>query len=258
MLQEIRIENFAIIDRLDLTFAPGLNVITGETGAGKSIIIDAVELLLGGKADVTMVRAGADRAYIEGVFWLRPPIDSAVSALLQREDLDPGDNSAITLARDIRTNGRSTARVNGVTVRVELLTEIGEWLVDVHGQSAHLSLLKPSQHGELLDRYAGILDARSGLATVVARLTETRRAIKTLREDAAALARRATFLRDAVEMIDAAELTAGEDEALKAERARIGSSEQLAALAAGVVRLLYGDDSGDDASALDQLVEAEG
>src|SRR5690606_25234312 len=137
--EELRIENFAIIDRLELNFAPGFNVITGETGAGKSIIIDAVELLLGGKADPSFVRAGADKALVEGVFTLNKATQAAIKPILERAELKNEDTAFITLTREIRTNGRSTARINGVTANQDVMREIGGVLVDVHGQSEHLS-----------------------------------------------------------------------------------------------------------------------
>src|SRR4029434_7021036 len=153
MLEELRIQNFAIIDNLELEFAPGFNVITGETGAGKSIIIDAVDLLLGGKADSSCVRAGAEKALVEGVFVLNPTMAALVRPILQREDMD-SEETFVTLSREVRSNGRSTGRINGVTANQETLREIGRVLVEVHVQSEHLSLLNPRSHIDLLDRYA--------------------------------------------------------------------------------------------------------
>ncbi|MBE0689294.1 MAG: AAA family ATPase, partial [Anaerolineae bacterium] len=122
MLEELRIRNFAIIDQLELTFVQGLNVITGETGAGKSILIDAVELLLGGKSDGTMVRSGAEKALIEGVFALDERTRPTILAILEREELlDAENNDIVIVAREIRNNGRSTARVNGITVNLDIL-----------------------------------------------------------------------------------------------------------------------------------------
>ncbi|MGB1288996.1 MAG: AAA family ATPase, partial [Aggregatilineales bacterium] len=177
MLEELRIQNFAIIDTLDLSFDGGFNVITGETGAGKSIIIDAVELLLGHKADAGSVRAGADKTVIEGVFALHDRSRIQVMPILELEDLLDDDDElpdSVTLSREIRKTGRSTARINGITVRLDVLREVGEILVDIHGQSAHLSLFKPRAHMDLLDRFANLLDARSALAEVVTSLSEIR------------------------------------------------------------------------------------
>ncbi|MBZ0275856.1 MAG: DNA repair protein RecN [Anaerolineae bacterium] len=257
MLEELRIQNFAIIDRLELLFAPGFNVITGETGAGKSIIIDAVELLLGGKTDAGMVRAGAEKAVVEGVFGLSLLASTLVQPILEREELLEGEHTDfVTLSREIRNNGRSTARVNGVTTNLEILREIGAALVDVHGQSEHLSLLNPRSHIDLLDRYADLTEMRLAVTSVVERVNNIRKEITHLLEDEAALKRRAEQLRHEVEEIDAADLTAGEDDELRAERTRMANSEQLATLTAEAVALLHGDDSGDSQmSAVDQLMQ---
>lgn len=254
MLEELRIQNFAIIDRLELDFAPGFNVITGETGAGKSIIIDAVELLLGGKADSTFVRAGAEKAVVEGVFVLNDQVRAFVLPILQREDLLDGDGAFVTVSREIRSNGRSTARVNGVTTSQEVLREIGAFLVDVHGQSEHLSLLNPRTHIDLLDRYADLVELREAIHSVVEKVMAVRREMKRLMDDEAALQRRAEQLRHEIEEIDAAELVPGEDEELRAERTKMANSEQLATLSAEAIMLLSGDDDApDQLSAVDQL-----
>jgi DNA repair protein RecN (Recombination protein N) len=256
MLEELRIRNFAIIDELDLTFAPGFNVITGETGAGKSIMIDALELLLGGKSDSGVVRAGSDRSLVEGVFSLDKHAQAALRPLLEKEGLlENGNADFVVLAREVRDSGRSMARVNGITVRSELLKEIGEALVDVHGQSEHLSLLKSSTHIDLLDRYADLLEMRAAMAVMVERVNNTRREIRSLLEDEAALKRQADRLRREVEEIDAAKLRPGEDDELRAERTRLGSSEQLASLCGEAITLLMGDERADgQSSAVDLLM----
>ncbi|HYO88895.1 MAG TPA: DNA repair protein RecN [Candidatus Limnocylindrales bacterium] len=258
MLQEIRIQNFAIIDRLELSFAPGLNVITGETGAGKSIIVDAVELLLGGKADPSMVRAGAERALIEGVFVIDGRSAMALQPILEREELNAGESlDELVISRELRANGRSSARLNGVTVNLELLAEIGEKLVDVHGQSAHLSLLKPASHIDLLDRYAELMEARAAMAALVGKVGAARREMVRLQQDEAQMKRRAERLAHEIEEIEAAALTPGEDETLMAERSRLGNSEQLAQFSAEAVHLLYGDeDLPEQSGAVDQVLQA--
>jgi DNA repair protein RecN (Recombination protein N) len=254
MLEELRIQNFAIIDKLELNFAPGFNVITGETGAGKSIIVDAVELLLGAKTDASFIRAGSEKAVVEGVFALNPAAQSVVKPILQREEMEAEDPAFITLTREIRSNGRSTGRINGITANQDVLREIGGVLVDVHGQSEHLSLLNPRSHIDLLDRYAELTEMRMALASLVDRVHSTRREIKHLLEDEATLKRRAEQLRHEVEEIDAAELRADEEDELKAERTRMANSEQLATLTTEAYILLHGDERAEDQlSAVDQL-----
>src|SRR5512143_4168754 len=155
MLSELRIQNFAIIDKLELKPGAGLIILTGETGAGKYIILDAVEMLVGGRADANVIRTDSDAALVEGVFQLKGAEKEAVNAVLQREDL-LDDPNYVTLSREVRREGRNIARVNGRAVPVALLKEIGSSLVDIHGQSEHLSLLDPRAHLGLLDRFADV------------------------------------------------------------------------------------------------------
>ena len=257
MLEELRIQNFAVIDRLELQFGAGFNVITGETGAGKSILIDAVELLLGARADPNYVRAGGDRSLIEGVIKLDPRTRLNIMALLQREDLiDEADPDYLTLMRELRRRGRSTARINGFPVRSDLLTEIGRELFDIHGQSSHLSLFRPRFHIDLLDRYANLLDMRAGLAEMVGELTAAQAEMRALRDDQEALRRRADLLRHEVTEIQAAALESDEEAELLAERHRLANSEQLAALAAQASQLLNGDERSRGTGAVDGLMGA--
>jgi DNA repair protein RecN (Recombination protein N) len=253
MLEELSIQNFAIIDRLELTFENGFNVITGETGAGKSIIIDAVDLLLGGKADGSFVRAGSEKAVVEGVFALDKIIQAQVLPILKREEMEGESDDYITLSREVKGNSRSTARINGVTTSTEVLKEIASLLVDVHGQSEHLSLLNPKSHIDLLDRYAELTEMRLALGALVDKVGHTRREIKRLTEDEAALKRRADQLRHEVEEIQAASLRPGEEDELRAVRTRMGNSEQLAKVTAEAYALLHGDDTSEQLSAVDQL-----
>jgi DNA repair protein RecN (Recombination protein N) len=254
MLEEIRISNFAIIEYLELSFHDGLNVITGETGAGKSIIIDAVELLLGTKAEPAMIRAGADKAVIEGTFVARDEIRTLIDPILEREELTHSDDpSVVVLTREVRRNGRSTGRINGVAAKLALLEEVGGYLVDIHGQSEHLSLLKPRMHIDLLDRYAGLLEMRAAIGSLVVKLNDIRRNILTLENDKDEIERRAERLRHEIEEIDIAALQPGEDDDLRNERNRLANSEQLATLTQEASLLLNGDDEGDVTAAVDQL-----
>lgn len=255
MLEELRIQNFAVIDRLELQFGAGFNVITGETGAGKSILIDAVELLLGARADPDFVRAGGERSLIEGIIELDSRTQPSVTALLQREDLvDEANPDYLTLMREIRRRGRSTARINGIPVRSELLSEVGNLLFDIHGQSGHLSLFRPRHHIDLLDRYADLLDARAGLAALVSELTQAQAEMRALQEDKEALRRRADLLRHEIAEIHAAELDSDEEDRLLADRHRLANSEQLATVAAEAALLLNGDERRDGFAAVDALM----
>lgn len=256
MLEELRVQNFAIIDHVELSFNTGFNVITGETGAGKSILIDAVELLLGNRADPTFVRAGTERAFIEGVIAIDDKNREVVMAILEREDLvDPDNPDYVTIAREVRAKGRSTARINGIAVKTDILTEVGSILFDIHGQSAHLSLFHPRHHIDLLDRYADLLDIRNGLSKLVDDLSKVRSEMRRLQDDKDALKRRADLLRHEVEEIEAAGLEPGEEDGLLSERNRLANSEQLAKLAQEASILLNGDDSDEMVSAVDNLMQ---
>ncbi|NOZ73307.1 MAG: DNA repair protein RecN [Chloroflexi bacterium] len=237
MLKELRVRNFAIIDDLHVAFQPGFNVLTGETGAGKSIIIDAIELLLGGKANQTSVRAGADLASIEGIFELSGEVGAAIEQQLQSEGLESEDNWLI-LARDIRRGGRSVARINGRAVSQRMLAEIGGQLVDIHGQGEHLSLLHVRTHIDLLDRYAGLFAQRERITNMVGELNRVRRTLETLRRDARETARRIDLLTYQINEISSAALSEGEEERLLGERRRLANAEELASQTAAISTLL--------------------
>lgn len=229
MLLELHIENFAIIDRLDLQLGPGLVIFTGETGAGKSILIDAVQTLLGGRADSTLVRKDTDRAVVEGVFDIPPAIRKDIHAILEREELLE-DPETVSLGREIRINGRNLARLNGRVVSVSLLREIGERLVDVHGQSEHLSLLRVSHHLELLDRFAEVDGLAEAYRQTYQRLQTIRKELEDLRRSERDAARQIDLLTYQINEIEAARLRPGEEEELKEERNRLANAEELASL----------------------------
>lgn len=229
MLTELHIKDFAIIDDLNLTFGPSFVVLTGETGAGKSIIVDAVELLVGGRADSTAVRTGADAALIEGIFRVDAAIRDEVHAILRREEL-LDDPAYVVLGREIRQQGRNVCRVNGRLVTLGLLRELGEWLIDLHGQSEHLSLLRVREHLALLDRYAETEPLRQEYAQIHRALGEVRRELSASRAQESEAARRLELLTFQVEEIGTASLRPGEDEALSEERSRLANAEQLTTL----------------------------
>ncbi|MDQ2692900.1 MAG: AAA family ATPase, partial [Chloroflexota bacterium] len=226
MLTELRIHNFAIIDRLELRFGSGLIILTGETGAGKSIILDAVVMLIGGKADTTFVRTDSEAAFVEGVFHLRGPEKEAVHSILEREEL-MDDPNYVVLMREIRKEGRSVARVNGRSVNVSLLKELGALLIDIHGQAEHLSLLDPRAHLGLLDRYAEVARPLSDYRQTYHALLNLRRELNELRKAQADAERRVDMLTYQVEEIEAARLKPGEDEELRKERDRLANAESL-------------------------------
>lgn len=250
MLSELLITNFAIIDDLHLRFEPGFNVLTGETGAGKSIIIDAVSLLLGARGDVEYVRAGADQASIEAHFRVDGPVWERVEPLLERDELLGEEPRRLILAREIRRNGRNVCRINGRAVTLRALQGVGELLVDIHGQSEHLSLLRVKEHVNLLDRFGGLWPLRNQVAGTVQELRRVRRELAALQRDERELARRVDLLEYQVNEIDAARLEPGEDATLQQERTRLANAEQLTELAQEAYTALY-EGGEDQASAVD-------
>jgi DNA repair protein RecN (Recombination protein N) len=237
MLTELRINNFAIIDHLELRFPDGLVTFTGETGAGKSIIMDALDTLLGSRAENTHIRTGADLATIEASFQITDPIRKPLHKILQREEL-LDDPDYFTLGREIRRNNRNVARINGRSVGVSLIREIGEYMVDIHGQSEHLSLLRVRQHLDLLDRYAHIDDTLQSYKKTYARLVAIRQELEMLRQSERDAARRMDLLAYQVNEIESASLKSGEDEELKEEHNRLANAEGLASLTQESLQLL--------------------
>ncbi|WP_420631630.1 DNA repair protein RecN [Candidatus Leptofilum sp.] len=256
MLTELYIRNFAIIDELRVKLHNGFNVLTGETGAGKSIILDAVTLMLGGRADTTLVRAGANEAYVEATFKLSESLKQVVGPILEAEGLDEEHGNSVLLSRELRLNGRNICRVNGRTVNLSVLRDVAEPLIDIHGQGEHLSLLQPRSHLPLLDSYAGVQAERATLAKEITALLEVQSELADLRQNERMLAQRADMLRFQVEEIEAARLEAGEEEELRAERTRLANAEQLLRAASEAVNLLTGMDDESQAAA-DMLGQVE-
>ncbi len=237
MIVELRIENFAIIQRLELHLASGLLTFTGETGAGKSIILDAIEALVGGRADASMIRSGFDRALVEATFRMPEASRAAMLQILEREEL-LDDEVEVTLSRELRREGRNIARVNGRSVSLGLLRELGSFLVDIHGQSEHLSLYNVREHLHLLDRYAVSEPHLAAYRQAYAQLTSLRRDLASLRQTEADAERRTDMLNYQVQEIEAAQLKPGEEEELRQERERLANAENLASLAQQALQVM--------------------
>jgi DNA repair protein RecN (Recombination protein N) len=252
MLVDLDVRDFAIIDHIVCRLSPGFNVLTGETGAGKSIIVDAVGQLIGERSDSTMVRSGCERAVIQGVFDLGERSDRlALLLATYGVECEP----RLIVSREVSAGGGSTARINGRLVPVKALTEVGQLLVDIHGQSENTSLKRPSEHVELLDRYAGLAPERATLADLVGRLRALESDLGALRQDETRLQHRADLLAFQVEEIGLARLSEPEEPELLAERTRLLNAERLALLADRAYADLR-DDEGEGAGALDQVDQA--
>ncbi len=256
MLDELSVKDFGIIEEINWKPSTGLNVITGETGAGKSLVVDAVEALLSGQAKEEDVRHGASEARVEGVFHQdNGEQNRSLQTLLTEKGLDAGDGT-ILFACEIRRQGRTTPRVNRQAVSRALLKDIGAAMVDIHGQSEHLSLLNKSHHLDYLDAYAHTLEKRHGFGDKASALHQMEREIQSLSRDEKELTRHIELLNFQIDEIKKAELQEGEEEALQKELTILTSAEKLKAASFEIYRILYGEDSAMTAnSALDKVNE---
>ena len=257
MLLELRVRDIGIIGRVDWSLGRGFNVITGETGAGKSLVIGAVEALLAGKVDAELIRYGAEEAQIEGVFAI--PQDESFSQL--RELLaDKGlkaDEETLVISCQPRKEGRSIVRVNGHAVPKGLVHHIGRFLIDIHGQSEHLSLRNKEYHLNLLDSYAHTLDLRHSFGDKAAELSKVEQELRVLIEEEKDLARREELLRFQLEEIGRAELREGEEKKLEMERNILASAEKIKAFSYEAYQALSGEDVSRPAPpAVDKVNEA--
>jgi DNA repair protein RecN (Recombination protein N) len=255
MLAELTIQSFALIDKVNVQFGPGFNVLTGETGAGKSIVIDAINGILGERMGSDVIRTGSGRATIEAVF------DLSGSPARLREVLDLGaveaDEASLLLSREIATSGRNQCRVSGRLAPVSMLREVARNLVDVHGQHEHQSLLSPDRHLDILDQWCGqpALDLRRQCSELDDHRRELARELARLGSDDREKARRLDLLRFQAGENDAAGLEPGEEEGLLEERRRLANVERLMDQVGQAYRLLNADDA-DSPAALHFLESA--
>lgn len=225
MLLELHIKNYALIDCANLSFSPGFTVLTGETGAGKSILIDAVSTVLGSRVQVADIMGSADTfALVEAAFAMTPTVRSMLEEMgITAED------EAVILSRHISDNGRSRCRINGQLVNVSALQKLGKALVDIHGQHEHQSLFSVHHHLNVLDAFAGptALSLREEVAFLVRRRTDLRRQLAEITANERERIRQMDILQFQVEEIAAASLDEGEDKALLAERSVLANAEKL-------------------------------
>ncbi len=238
MLRELRIKNLAVIEEVAVPLGPALNVLTGETGAGKSMLLDAVLLVTGGRAHLDLIRSGADAAVVEAVFDADPK--SPVRAILEEAGLHAEEGDLI-IRRELTRSGRTRAFVNDSAVTVGLLERLGEHLVEIHGQQEHQHLLEPVRQLELFDRFAGAEKLQSRVAALVAEWGHARAALADLRLSARDRSQKEDLYRFQLSEIEAARLKPGEEEALRAERRRLQNAERLADGLNRVMGHLYDD-----------------
>jgi DNA repair protein RecN (Recombination protein N) len=255
VLSQLTIRNFAIVDRLQIDWQPGLNVITGETGAGKSILIDAVGALLGDRLGPEVVHSGAQRALVEGLFTVADPPSKELAAVLEQYGLEPEDGALIVSREIAGSGGRGGARVNGRGVPLSVLQALGECLVDVHGQSEHMALLRVREQLDYLDRYAGLLNERADVGSLYRELRSVRAEHQSLLASEREAARLQDMLRHEVGEIAAASLSEDEEQELLIQRTRLEHVERLRQSAATAHEALS-EDAEDRLGGIDALGRA--
>lgn len=227
MLLQLFIKNIALIDQIELSFGKGLHVMTGETGAGKSIVVDAMSLILGGRADRDLIRTGCDKAYAEGLFDISDC--PAAARWLQTHEID-ADEGTVTLSREINQSGRSICRIQGVGMPLTMLRELAGTLMDLHGQHEHQSLLEDKNHLSCLDAMGD--DAHAALMRAAGQAYQeyhdAARAYKRLKQESAHREERLQELQEQEQELSAANLIEGEEEQLTQERDRFRASEKIA------------------------------
>ena len=254
MLEHLHIRNAALIKESEISFGDGLNILTGETGAGKSMIIDSLQFALGGRAGKDFLRHGEKQAAVEALFSVQ---SQALTEKLAENGIAPEEDGTLLITRTLSETGKSVCRINGSTVTVGMLKEIAEDMIDIYGQHEHQSLLNPAKHIRLLDRFcgAGFGEAMEEYKNSWQRLKELEKQLAILIGDESQREQRMDMLRFQKEEIEAAALQEGEEEALLERKKRLSSMEKLMRLTGESVTLLY---DGDDRvpSACDQLGDA--
>ncbi|HHL40827.1 MAG TPA: DNA repair protein RecN [Deltaproteobacteria bacterium] len=235
MLLELRIRDIAIIDELSVEPVRGLNVFTGETGAGKSIIIDALALVLGARASTDLIRSGCDEAVVEALFDAAG--DGGVAAVLEEAGIEAADE--LVVKRVLTRSGRNRVYVNGSMTSLAVLSALSARLVDILGQSEHQRLTRAEEHMGLLDGYGGLGAAAERMARLWDELADACGRLERLRAEAAARAGREELLRFQRDEIEAAALSPGEDDELEAQRRRLASAERLASMSGEAESVLY-------------------
>mgnify|MGYP001386764100 FL=1 len=250
MLIQLDVENIAIIDKLNIPLFRGFNVLTGETGAGKSIIIDSLNALLGSRVSKELIRAGADRAFVQGLF-----SDTAgMNDLLESFGIEPQEDGTLLVSRIFTESGKNICRVNGAMVTVSMLKEIGQRLVDIHGQHDNQSLLRPETHIELLDLFAGekLAEVKKEYRVLLDRLNELKSKLRSLSGEDKERERTIDMLRYQISEIESANLRPGEDDELRRQSMILSHTEEIINSFSQAYQLIRGED-GDEQSALDKI-----
>ncbi|RKO66780.1 DNA repair protein RecN [Desulfofundulus salinus] len=242
MLVSLDIQDFGLIDRQTIEFTPGLNVLTGETGAGKSIVVEALQVALGGRAWAEFIRTGKERARVAAVFEVHPL--AVLKEKLKAWGIPLEDDGILVMARELARSGRNICRLNGQVVALSVYREAGQHLVDIHGQHESQSLFNPDHHRDLLDRFGGLWSLRQEVAEIYHRWRDLTSQLEELRHGARDRLHRLDMLTYQVQEIDRARLLPEEEEALTQERNRLANAEKIAALAGRCYQALHGGEEG--------------
>ena len=242
MLTTLRIKNLALVEDLTLELQPGFNVITGETGAGKSILIGALNLLLGERADRGFIRNGSDSCSVEGIFDLHG-LKAPLEKLLDENGLEPCQDFQLILRRSLTASGVNRQFVNGSPTTLSVLASIGEWLADIHGPHEHQSLLQPARQLALLDAFGALEPAREAFAELVRQRTALEAEKNAWDVDEKTHAQQIELLRFQVGEIDAARLQPGEEEEVTAKFQRSNNAARLLQLSRMALELLNESDN---------------
>jgi DNA repair protein RecN (Recombination protein N) len=252
MLQELEIRNFALIDKLKINFSPGLNILTGETGAGKSIIIGAVGLMLGERVSTDVIRTGADSAYVKGIFDISET--SEVSGIIDEAGLkDDDDIQMLLLSRELSQNARSKCRINEQATTLTTLREVGDHLIDIHGQHEHQTLFRQEEHLNILDNFGGLKSLCRELAELHERLQILQTEYRRLSRERSEKLKQKDLLEFQFNELQDAKLKEGEEEELLQERQYLSNIEEIFKLSSSVVERLYDSQDPTFPSVLDVL-----
>jgi len=250
LLNYLSVSQFALIEKIEIEFMPGLNILTGETGAGKSILIDALSAALGHRASSEWIREGAERARVEAVFNISEMHE--LKQFLLEKDIDQDEEGSLILSREISRSGKSVCRVNSRIYPISLLREIGSMLVDIHGQNEHQSILRPEKHLELLDGYIGLSIERlkEQYQHTIAKLQTKEAEKKALGGDEGDRIKRLDLLQYQITEIDAAQIRTDEMEQIESEIRILSNSEKLEHNLFQIFSVLYDDDQQQNAQTL--------
>lgn len=242
MIVELNINNFAIIDKVKINFEKGFNVLTGETGAGKSIIIEGISMILGQRANRSLIRSGKDKAIIEGVFYLEDPV--TINKVLEEYGIDKDPDGYLIITREIYSNGRTVSRVNGRVVTLSILNDITENLVDIHGQHEHQSLLDPATHIKLVDSFGNeeLKDLLEAVNNKYKMLLDEKNRLNDLSRNTENIEREIDLLQYQLSDIDSADIFNIDEDEIMAEYNKLSNIKEIAYSLAQVVDMLDSDD----------------